>query len=563
VWRRYVVLDRAVAAAGASSTIRLAVRGTFDAPQSAPDYKLNAFTIHLKWDPALLEPLTITQEDQRETVVFKKGSYFLPNDAALATARLTGELKASWIGFDFENPQSAFFVKPGIDMKLLVVKFRSRLAADRPATFLPIDFVSEAGSDNPTAFFPEVDVPSEPDLEGFLGGGVRITGGGGAFAVQSIQPARGSLLGGNEATITGSGFPSGGSIPSQLSIAFQPSAGGPAREVAPASLISIEPTRIRFRVPDSGLRQVSGARAHDVVVRAGDLVATLVRGYSYEPPRADGADRSSGAAAGGEVMVIRGAGFAALPSTSVSFEVPGVPQPFAAQVSGVDADGTRVLILTPDLRGHEGKTATVQVEVAGVGRVAVPTGYEILTGGGGGDLEVTAVSPSRATICGGLEVTLSGRGLLPGLSVTFGSVAASQVELVDARTVRVRTPSVPEGTQAVTLSVANTSGAPVTLQGGFTFEHPAPAFLRGDLSNDGAVSITDVVVLADLVLGRDRIFPPNIDAADANDDGEVNTGDITAAMNALFGGEVPLPAPYPPGPASLDPTPDSLTSCPF
>ena len=563
IWRRYVVLDRAVSAAGSSSTIRLAVRGTFNAPPSAPDYKLNAFTIHLKWDPTLLEPLSITQEDQRETIIFKKGSYFLPNDAALATARITGELKASWIGFDFENPESAFFVTPGIDMKLLVVKFRSRVAGDRPATFLPIDFVSEPGSDNPTAFFPEVDVPTEPDLEGFLGGGVRITGAGGAFAVQSIQPGTGSLLGGNEAVITGSGFPAGGSIPTNLSIVFQPSGGGAVREVAPGALISIEPTRIRFRVPDSGLRQATSARPHDVVVRLGELSATLARGYAYEPLRIEGTDRTGGAAAGGEVMVIQGTGFAPLPSTSVSFEVPGVAQPFPAEVSSVEPDGTRILIITPDLRGQEGKTATVQVSVAEVGRMAVPTGYEIRTGGGGENLEITGVSPSRGTICGGLEVTISGRGFLPGLFVSFGSQAASSVELVDARTARVRTPSMPEGTETVSVIIANTTGGPVSREDGFTFEHPAPPFLRGDLSNDGSVSITDVVILADLVLGRDRIFPPNIDAADANDDGSVNTGDITVIMNALFGGAVPLPPPYPPAPASLDPTPDSLTSCPF
>jgi hypothetical protein len=74
------------------------------------------------------------------------------------------------------------------------------------------------------------------------------------------------------------------------------------------------------------------------------------------------------------------------------------------------------------------------------------------------------------------------------------------------------------------------------------------------------MEITDaLVILARLFLGGGAPGCP--DAADANDDGELDLSDPIAILSRLFlGGEV-LPPPGAPD-CGPDPTPDALPACP-
>ena len=120
-------------------------------------------------------------------------------------------------------------------------------------------------------------------------------------------------------------------------------------------------------------------------------------------------------------------------------------------------------------------------------------------------------------------------------------------------------PPVPEGTAAVRVSVVD-GEIMDALDGAFTYEHPAPPFRRGDVNGDGQISVLDIVRLSDILVGTPVALPANLDSADANDDSAINGGDVTKLTDALFGDRLPLPEPFlEPG---LDPTPDSLTSCP-
>jgi hypothetical protein len=81
-------------------------------------------------------------------------------------------------------------------------------------------------------------------------------------------------------------------------------------------------------------------------------------------------------------------------------------------------------------------------------------------------------------------------------------------------------------------------------------------FRRGDTNGDGAIDVTDtVLILNRLFLGGDLI--PCEKAADANDDGVINLTDPINMLNRLFLGGEPLP---PPGPADCgdDPNADTL-----
>jgi regulation of enolase protein 1 (concanavalin A-like superfamily) len=83
----------------------------------------------------------------------------------------------------------------------------------------------------------------------------------------------------------------------------------------------------------------------------------------------------------------------------------------------------------------------------------------------------------------------------------------------------------------------------------------APAFLRADADGNGAVEITDAVVLLDyLFLGGTA--PACSKAADADDSGELDITDAIYALAYLYLGGPAPPAPFPvPG---TDPTPDAL-----
>ena len=570
VRRRFVILDRGSVAAGVSDPIKLAVHTTFNAPATFPDYRINAFQLHLIWDPEELELLPMTMDDQKETVLYDtakakmRGTIFLPTAASLAESNARGDLKIAWFGFDLTNPSApGSFLLPGVNQSILVTKFRSKVPGDAAERFASIDFLTtpRPGIENDlvTAFFPEVAVPSEPPLEGFFGGGIDVTSSSETLTLRSVSPAMGSLLGGSEATLSGSGFPVGGSSPADLTLSFilHPAAGGTVTLPVP-DVISVESDKIRFRVPDSGLRQpgAQSTRA-DIKLSTNAEQQTLPLAYSYELPKLVSADRATIAAAGGEQLTLQGLGLSA--DTTAALKVAGVANPLSATVTQVTPDGARLFLVTPDLRGHEGKKVTVQVTVPGVATVSLATQLTITTTGGGGNLRIDSVTPDHGVICGGETITLAGDGFLANLQVTFGSTPAQQVEVLDGKTLRVVTPSVPEGTKQVAVTVANPTGNPVQRDNAFTFEHPAPTFLRGDVNDTDVVDLADAALLSDLILGKATSFPPNLDAMDANDDGKVNGGDVTTILEHLFGGRVELPAPF--LAKGLDPTPDGITSC--
>ena len=88
---------------------------------------------------------------------------------------------------------------------------------------------------------------------------------------------------------------------------------------------------------------------------------------------------------------------------------------------------------------------------------------------------------------------------------------------------------------------------------------PSGGFIRGEVTGEGDVSLTDAVrVLGFLFLGAQ--IEVCLDAADADDSGEVNISDGVYVLNFLFlGGPEPSP-PYPE--SGLDPTADEI-DCPL
>ena len=161
-------------------------------------------------------------------------------------------------------------------------------------------------------------------------------------------------------------------------------------------------------------------------------------------------------------------------------------------------------------------------------------------------------------ICGGEKVLVQGKGFTANLQVRFGDAVAVSVRLISTTEVEVVTPTVPETTSAVTLRVSRDGVNFIEREGLFTFRDDRPLFVRGDADGDGELKITDAIAIADYITGTRKSFP-HIDAADANDDGLINTGDMVALTGFLFQGSGKMPAPYPQ--AGRDPTADGLTGC--
>jgi hypothetical protein len=85
---------------------------------------------------------------------------------------------------------------------------------------------------------------------------------------------------------------------------------------------------------------------------------------------------------------------------------------------------------------------------------------------------VSSISPTSGTVNGGTAVNITGTGFLAGVAVTFGSNAATNVNVVSSTSITATTPANAAGTVDVT--VTNANGQSGTLTGGYTYLNPPP-----------------------------------------------------------------------------------------
>ncbi len=134
-------------------------------------------------------------------------------------------------------------------------------------------------------------------------------------------------------------------------------------------------------------------------------------GVPQGPLRIDAVRPPRGMQAGGETVIIQGAGFHVAGKTTITF---GANPVIGARV--VD-DGTIYLSAPP------GSLGAVDVKVSNADGEAVCAGcYRYLE-----PVAITSVEPSEGSLYGGSPITLRGRGLREGMVVTFGSRAALDV----------------------------------------------------------------------------------------------------------------------------------------
>lgn len=193
--------------------------------------------------------------------------------------------------------------------------------------------------------------------------------------------------------------------------------------------------------------------AVDLVVNDGANEARLAGGYRYNV-RLDEVDPTAGAAAGGELVTLRGAGFTS--GMEVYFGV---------------LPGTELTIV-------DDQTATVKTPPGAGGPVNVTVrmandeeNKDLLAGGFtyADALSIGRISPDTGAIAGGTWVTIMGTGFEPGVIVTIGGGPLKDLRVVDRNVIVGRTPPFNVGPATVEVVRSNDRDA---LVGGFTYFDP-------------------------------------------------------------------------------------------
>ena len=257
-----------------------------------------------------------------------------------------------------------------------------------------------------------------------------------APAVSGVTPATGSTAGGQQVTVTGTGFAAGATV----------TFGG-----ASAPVVSTTATAIVVTTP----AHAAGAVA--VAVRNPDAQAgSLAGGFTYQAPPLSlaGVSPATGPVAGGTAVTLAGTGFAA-----------GATVTFGGSPAGsvVVASPTQITCTTP---AHGAGAVDVVVANPGAGSATRASGFTYLAAGQPAP-SVTGVTPSSAPVGVATSVTVQGTNLVTGVAITFGGVPVAGIGTVTPTGVQVSVIGTASG--VVDVSVRNPDGQTATLAGGFTF----------------------------------------------------------------------------------------------
>ena len=557
------------------AVFHVAVRGSLRAPAEIPGYSFNAYNIHLQFNPEQFELLPVDQE-QEGTIAAGLGELFLPVESTLPDTNSTGDLRVGWISFNFSTLQSDL-IEPFEDATVLELSFRSKLDDTAGRTFSQISFLSDPGAEQPTAFFPEQAVPGRPVIDAFFDASISLGGDLPVLELLSLSPVTGPLTGGNEVRLSGDGFDGGGLVPA---IRLLPVEGDTdILEVSVAGITVLNKGSISFVVPDSlGARPVTlpaeSSVLYDIELSIGDQAVLLPEAYSFETPSLGGVDVSSLRATCGDFIEVSGTGFSR--STVVKLQVDGF-EPLVAAPFGrsgrpaISNDGRTMLVRAPTEGLPVLDEAFVVVEVldplelagAPIESLSLPTPLDIIEGDCDAAvvpnmIVVNLIQPGSVSICGGNHVDLFGNGFTERCEVLVDGAMVDRSGFVfhSGQHLSFFAPSRVSAGQA-TLQVRD----PLTLAQSEVFLNyqDPPMFVRGDVDGDRQVTDSDVTLLSSLLFGGAGLWPDNRDAADTNDDGQLNFGDLMRLLSHLQNPDDPgemLAAPFPvPG---SDPTEDSI-----
>lgn len=274
----------------------------------------------------------------------------------------------------------------------------------------------------------------------------------GALDPLGVEPASGAAVGGYPATVYGPG------VQAATEVLFGTEA---------ATIESATPGAVTVTVP-------AGSGLVDVTVTTADASEVLTDAFEYLPVLAvDAVAPAVGDVRGGDTVVVSGAGF----EEGMHVRFGPIPAP-----SVVVDSADEMTVVTPP-----GTIGMVDVTVSDPTRAAtLQDGFTFIE-----DAAVSSIVPSRGAIAGNTYVVIRGRGFYGDVSVFFGDFEAPVVEVVDAATLVVRTPAVPEPERVAV--IVNVDGTEVRTGKNFVFYDPfSPAGGWWGDPIDGSVNVTVV-----------------------------------------------------------------------
>ena len=277
-----------------------------------------------------------------------------------------------------------------------------------------------------------------------------------APTVSSMSPNSGTTNGGTSVTITGTGFISGATV----------SLGGTS-----ATNVSVtNSTTITAVTPAHAAGTVNV-----VVTNPDGQSGTLLNGFTFSPPPPAPAPTvtsvtpTSGPVAGGTSVTIAGTNFVS--GATVTFggssatTVTVTNSTTMTAVTPAHAAGAvNVVVTNPD--GQSGTKANGFTYTTP--QAPAPT--------------VTGVSPNTGPGAGGTSVTISGTNFVSGATVSFGGVAASNVNVASGTSISAVTPAHAAG--AVNVTVTNPDGQSGSLTNAFTYSGGETVLLADDFNNN-------------------------------------------------------------------------------
>jgi len=134
-------------------------------------------------------------------------------------------------------------------------------------------------------------------------------------------------------------------------------------------------------------------------------------------------------------------------------------------------------------------------------------------------ISITSVSPNTGSTAGGTAVTISGANFQTGATVTFGGVAATNINVVNATTITASTPVGPISEQlGVDVTVTNPDGKSATQTRAFTYSVPA-------------VTIDTISPATAITTGGQQILITGTGFTTALNGASVTIGGVTATFN--------------------------------
>ena len=363
----------------------------------------------------------------------------------------------------------------------------------------------------------------------------------GVPVVDAVSPTAGPLAGGNELTITGSGFTSEGLTLS--SVIFTPSGvgGGASTPLTGVADVVDSDTQITVFTPDAtAAADGASSLATAVTLEFDDPAAPGVPvdsapaaagddDYTFADPTITSVSPAAGALSGGNTVTITGENFDVLDLAGVAFD-PLTDTTGTAAIVGTGAkvvSDTEITVVAPDATSAASPASTLATlaQVTFDNPADPSTPIEATTSDGGsasydfGTPLVSAVSPDVGVQDGGATITITGSGFQnPALTlssvgfVTSGAtpttVDGTSPSVVSDTAITVTTPDVTTAadgsadlatTVVVTFEDPGDGGATVTSvlapTGADTFTFTSPAITsispdRGPLGGGNTVTIT-------------------------------------------------------------------------